>query len=154
MISIVRRSVLFILLGAAAFAKPTINSTPGIVSAATYVPAGFPNSGVAQGSIFTLFGSGLGPPALTQVTKFPLPKSLAGTSIKITVGGTSVDAIMLWTVASQVAAILPSSAPTGSAQLVLTYNGSASDPIPFQVVTSSFGAFTLNSGGSGTAVIT
>jgi uncharacterized protein (TIGR03437 family) len=118
------------------------------------VPAGFPNSGVAQGSIFTLFGSGLGPPALTQVTKFPLPKSLAGTSIQITVGGTPVDAIMLWTVASQVAAILPSSTPTGSAQLVLTYNGSASDPIPFQVVTGSFGAFTLNSGGSGTAVIT
>jgi len=142
------------LSGSVAFSKPTISANPGVVSAATFVPAGFPNSGVAQGSIFTLVGSGLGPVNLVEADSFPLPTTLGGTSIKITVGNTSVNAIMLGVTGGQVAAILPSSTPTGSAKLVLTYNGSASDPIAFQVVKSSFGAFTLNSRGYGTAVTT
>jgi len=151
---LVQGFIALILLSGFAFAKPTINTSPGVVSAATYLPAGFPNSGVAQGSIFTLFGTGLGPANFAEAPLFPLPNTLAGTSIKITVGNTSVNALMLGTVDGQVAAILPSSTPTGNAKLVLTYNNSASDPIAFQVVKSSFGAFTLNSLGYGTAFIT
>ena len=151
----VTRSVLaLILLASVVFSKPTISANPGVVNAATLIPAGFPNSGVAQGSIFTLTGSGLGPANLVEAESFPLPTTLGGTSIKITVGNTSVNAIMLGATDAQVAAVLPSSTPTGSAKLVLTYNGSASDPITFQVVKNSFGAFTLNSRGYGTAVTT
>ena len=153
-VSIIRAFPLLLLLSTAGFAKPTI-STDGIVNAASYLSSGFPNSGIAQGSIFIVFGSGLGPAAIKQANQFPLQTSLGGTSIKVTVGSTSVDAIMfyhpVWTGSSH---LLPSSTPVGSAQLVLTYNGSSSDPAPFKVVTSSFAAFTLNSGGSGTAIVT
>ncbi len=154
-VSIIRPFLVLVLLSSIGFAKPTINAD-GVVSAATYLASGFPNSGIAQGSIFLVFGSGLGPAAVKQASTFPLPTTagLAGTSIKVTVGSTSKDAIMLYTVAGQVAAVLPSSTPVGVGTLVLTYNGAASDPAPIHVVKSSFGAFTLNQGGSGTAVIT
>jgi len=62
-----------------------------------------PNSPIAQGSIFIVFGQNLGPASIAQANKFPLPSSqgLAGTSIKVTVGGTTLDAIMLYTLATR-----------------------------------------------------
>jgi uncharacterized protein (TIGR03437 family) len=146
-------SLLSAVFSVAGLAKPVI-STDMIVSAASYLPSGFPNSGIAQGSIFTVFGSDLGPSTIQEATSFPLQTTLAGTSIKITVGGTSTNAIMLFTLAGQVAALLPSSTPVGTGTLVLTFNGSASDAAPITVVKNSFAAFTLNEGGTGTAVTT
>ncbi len=51
-------------------AQPFI-SPRGIVSAASYTPPGLPGSAIAQGSIFTIFGTGLGPCAGAQVSAFP-----------------------------------------------------------------------------------
>ena len=127
-----------------------------VLNGASYALPGLPNSGIAQGSIFIVFGQNLGPAAIVQVNKFPLPTvppGLAGTSIKVTVAGTTVDAIMLYTLATQVAAVLPSSTPLGTGTLTLTYNGQTSDPAPITVVKSSFGMFTLNQAGSGAAVL-
>jgi hypothetical protein len=89
-------------------AQPVIAGS-GILNGASYAVPGLPNSGIAQGSIFIVFGQNLGPATIVQVSRFPLPTSngLAGTSIKVTVGGTTVDAIMLYTLASQVAAVSP-----------------------------------------------
>src|ERR1700683_1986721 len=105
-IPMVRRLLVFSLVstvfGVTAVAKPVI-TTDMVVSAASYLPSGFPNSGIAQGSIFTVFGSDLGPAAIQVATSFPLQKTLGGTSIKVTVNGTSVDAIMIFTLAGQVA---------------------------------------------------
>src|SRR5260221_8272765 len=116
----IRNCLLFILFASLSFAKPTI-ATDGIVSAASYLPSGFPNSGIAQGSIFIVFGSGMGPSAIVYNNPpFPLQKQLSGTSIKATVGGTTVDAPMIYTLAGQVAAILPSITPTGDGTLTLT----------------------------------
>ena len=55
----------------------------------------------------------LGPPALQLVTAFPVAKSLAGTSVNVTAGGNTVPAPMLFTLASQIAAIMPSTTPRG-----------------------------------------
>ena len=86
---------LVLLVGWASYANaaPTIAQN-GILNGGSYALPGLPNSGIAQGSIFVVFGQELGPATLVQVSSFPLPTSqgLAGTSIRVTVGGTTVDA--------------------------------------------------------------
>jgi uncharacterized protein (TIGR03437 family) len=138
------------------FAAPAI-TTGGVVSAASYLPVGFPNSGIAQGSIFLVFGTGLGPATLVKASQYPLGTELpssGGTSIKVTVAGVSSDAIMVYTSAGQVAAVLPSNTSTGDGTLTVTYNGQSSAPAPIHIVKSTFGLFTLNQGGTGPAVLT
>src|SRR5205823_2712689 len=88
---------------------------------------------------------------------YPLPATLpvpGGTSIKVTVAGTPVEALMVYTSAGQIAAILPSSTPTGNGTLTVTYNGQTSASATIHVVKSTFGLFTLNQGGTGPAVLT
>jgi uncharacterized protein (TIGR03437 family) len=114
-------------------------SLTGVVNAASGIPPGLPNYGIAQGSIFLVYGSNLGPTAL-QVASQPLPTTagLAGTSITITVNGTTLAAPMYYTASSQVAAVMPSNTLAGTGTLSLTYNGnSASTPIT--VVKGAFG---------------
>ncbi len=134
-------------------AQPVINAD-GVVSNASYLPSGFPNSGIAPGSIFAVFGKGMGPSTLARANSFPLLTALAGTSIKVTVAGTTVNAIMLYTVDGQVGAILPSSTPVGDGTLTVTYNGQTSAAVPIHVVKSAPGIFAVNQAGSGPGIIT
>jgi uncharacterized protein (TIGR03437 family) len=134
-------------------AAPSIN---GVINAASWLPAALPNSGIAQGAMFTVTGSGLGPSTLQPApNQYPLPttQGLAGTTIQVTVGGVTETCIMLYTVASQVAAILPSATPIGTGTLTLTYQG-ASASFAIQVVAASFGTFALNEDGTGPGVLT
>ena len=124
------------------------------VNVASYANPNLPNGSLAQGSMFTVFGSNLGPASLVQSGNFPLPTSLSGTSIQATVGGTTVDCIMIFTSAGQVAGILPSTTPIGAGTMRVTYNGVATAPFPITVVEHSFGTFGINSAGSGPGVFT
>ncbi len=134
---------------------PAIAAGPaGVVNNANYAPSGLPNAGIAQGSIFAIFGTNLGPASLQQQPSYPLNKNLAGTSVKVTVNGTTVDAIPIYTVSSQVGAVLASNTPIGTGTVTLTYNGQTSAPHPIEVVANSFGSFSLNQKGSGPAVVT
>ena len=126
----------------------------GAVNSASFAKSDLPNGSLAQGSIFSVFGSNMGPTALAQSTSFQLPTELAGTSVQVTVGGTTVDCIMLWTIAGQLAVILPSNTPLGDGTLTVTFNGQTSAPLPVTVVAHSFGIFALNQGGSGPGVFT
>jgi hypothetical protein len=65
-----------------ALAQPVIGSL-GAFNAASYRTPGLPGSGIAQGSIFTVFGTGLGPATSLEASSFPLPISLGGTSLAI-----------------------------------------------------------------------
>ncbi len=136
---------------ATVFAQPSIESA---LNAASYTPAALPNGGLAQGSMFVLFGRNLGPTAIVQVSQFPLPRALAGTSVRVTVGSTPVQGIMVYTLATQVAAILPSDTPTGAGSVVVTFNNQTSAPFAIRVVRASFGIFALNQAGSGPGVFT
>jgi uncharacterized protein (TIGR03437 family) len=133
-------------------AQPVVNAG-GILNAASYALPGLPNSDIAQGSMFVVFGQRLGPANLQQTTAFPRPTQLAGTSIRITGGGVTADAIMVYTSAGQVAAILPSRIPTGEATLTVTYNGQTSAPVSFRVARSSLGVFTRSQGGKGPGIV-
>jgi len=137
---------------ALATAAPTLS---GVYNAASWVPAGLPNSGIAEGSIFTLIGTGMGPANLAQVTQYPLPTSqgLAGTTVQVTVGGVTNYCVMIYTVATQVAAILPSSTPAGTGTLTVSYQ-SAQGTIAIRVVKNSVGIFAVNEKGSGPGIIT
>jgi uncharacterized protein (TIGR03437 family) len=125
-----------------------------IENAATNIPPGLPNAPIAQGALFVIKGKNLGPANLAIATTFPLTTSIGGTSIQVTVGGTTVNAIMYYSLAGQIAAILPSPTPVGTGTLVVTYNGLASATAQIVVVASNVGMFTLNSSGSGDAVAT
>ena len=125
----------------------------GIFNAASYAYIGLPNSSIAQGSIFTLFGTNLGPSSSPGLS-FPLQTSLGGVSVKVTSGSTTVNAIPMFVSATQISAVLPDNTPTGSATLTVTYNGQTSATASFQVVPSSFGIFTANQAGSGPGIIT
>ena len=125
-----------------------------IENAATNIPPGLPNAAIAQGALFVVKGKNLGPANVVVATAFPLPTSIGGTSIQVTVGGTTVDAIMYYSLAGQIAAILPSRTPVGTGTLIVTYNGLASATAQIVVVASNIGVFTLNTTGSGDAVAT
>jgi len=140
---------LFFLFGAVAGAA----SISGVYNAGSWIPPLLPNSGIAQGAIFTVTGTGLGPSGLQQAQSYPLSTALAGTAMQVKVGSTTANCIMVYTVATQVAAILPSATPLGSGTLTVTYQG-ASATIAIQVVAGDFGMFTLNEGGSGPGVVT
>jgi uncharacterized protein (TIGR03437 family) len=143
----------FVLIaGALAAQNPSFT---GVVNAGSNLPPGFPNSGLAQGCIFVVYGSNLGPSSLVQATGTTLPTSagLAGTVITITVGGSTVVAPLIYTYTGQVAAVLPSTTPEGNGTLILTYNGKSA-ATPVTVVASNFGIVTDNNSGAGPAVVT
>ncbi len=149
------KTALLIISAAWAASAQTPSIAPGgIFNAASYATPGLPNAGIAQGSLFVVFGSNMGPAALQQISAFPLPATLAGTSLTATVGATSVKPLMVYTSAGQLAAILPSATPVGTGTLTVTFNGATSAAAAIQVVASSFGIFTLNQKGSGAAIVT
>jgi uncharacterized protein (TIGR03437 family) len=136
---------------ASAKAQPVVN---GVANVASFALSGLPHAGIAQGSIFTVFGDRMGPSSLQLAASFPLPRELGGTSMRVTVGGTAVNPIMVFTSAAQAAAILPSNTPVGDGTLTVTYQNQTSAAFPLRVVRSSFGIFALNQAGSGPAIVT
>ena len=123
-----------------------------IVNAASFMAPGLPAGAIARGSIFSIFGGHLGP-ASSPPLAFPLSTTLGGVSITVTQGTTAVNAIPLYVSAGQINAIMPSNAPLGKVSVSVTANGTKGPPSPATVVNASFGAFALNSGGFGPAVM-
>jgi uncharacterized protein (TIGR03437 family) len=133
----------------AAAASPQIGA---ILNAASYTRPGLPNYGIAPGSIFVVFGTELGPAVLQQPAGYPYPTTLGATSVRVTVGTTTVDAIMVYTSATQVAAILPSNTPVGIGLLSVTYQGRTGEPGAFRILRSAPGLLTLTETGTGPAL--
>ena len=108
---------------------------------------------MAQGSWFVIYGTGLGPSAIA--IQYPYTATLAGTSITFTPasGGTPVSALLYYTLAAQVAAMLPSSTPAGR-KLTVAYSGRTSAAVSANVVARNFGFATQTSNGQGPAQAT
>lgn len=142
-------------------AQPAIRAS-SVVNAANSLQAGLPNAGLAQGAMFVLKGRNLGAKGTVVANSFPLRTSMGGTSMKITVGGASVDVLMIYVLGGlsddqgpfdQLAGIVPSNIPTGSGSLTVTYN-QTSQPAPVTIRANAFGIFTINQQGSGPGVFT
>jgi hypothetical protein len=103
-------------------------SVAAVANSASYGVSGQNGYGITRGSLFVAFGQNLGPYQVQQAQSFPLSTTLAGTSVQVTIGGTSRDALMIYSLSGQIAA-------------VLTYNTQSSPPVPLTVVQSAFGTY-------------
>jgi uncharacterized protein (TIGR03437 family) len=142
----------------------TIDSA-GPVNAASYIPAGLPNSGVARGAIFIVKGTGLCANGFTKVARLPLPaaEGLNGTVVQVTSGGSTLAAYMIYVYGGltdadgntfdQIAALLPSITPQGAGTLSIRYNGRIVSA-PITILGHGPGIFSLNQAGRGPGVIT
>ena len=139
---------LTILVSSAAWAQPVVNS---VSNASSYT------ADIAQGSWFVVFGTGMGPASISVYSgALPFPTDLSGTSVSLTPasGGAAVSARMWYTLAGQLAALLPSSTVAGAYDLRVTYNGQASAPKRVNVVARNFGYATQSQDGAGPAQAT
>jgi uncharacterized protein (TIGR03437 family) len=146
-------SVLILTAAALQAQTPSI-AAGGVYNTASYVPAGLPGAGIAQGSLFVVFGSNMGPGNLAAASSYPYPTSLNGTSMSVTVSGTTVKPYMVYTSAGQVGGLMPSNTPVGTGTITVTFNGATSAPQPITIAASSVGIFTVNQAGSGPGIIT
>jgi uncharacterized protein (TIGR03437 family) len=134
-------------LATAAQAQPKI---AGLTNNYSFIPSGMPNYGIAQGSIFVIFGENLAQVS-TPVQGVPLPLSMGGVSLSVAVGSATTQPILYYISPSQIGAILPSTTPIGDGQITVTVNGQTSVAAPIKVVPSAFGILTINQTGSGPA---
>ena len=132
-----------------AMAQPTTPFIYSALNSANY------SSTLAQGSLFVVFGTEIGPAQYTGATSLPLPPQLGGTSISVTSGNTTLICPMVYSLLGTAAAILPSNTPTGPATVTLTFNKVVT-PFPAQVtvVPSAIGLYTSSSSGLGPGPVT
>ena len=104
-----------------------------------------------------MFGTGLGPPSISIYPgQLPFPTELSGTKVTLTraVGGAAIEARIWYTLATQLAALLPSSTPAGDYDVRAIYNNVASAPQRVRVVDRNFGFATTAQNGEGLAQAT
>ena len=135
----------------AALASPTITN---VENAASNNPQGLPNAPIAQGSIFIVQGTDLGPANISVATSAFQSTTLSSTSVAVTMNGTTVNVPLYYTSAGQVAALLPSNTPTGTGTITVTYAGTTSKTAPITVVANNLGIFTIDSSGEGPGIVT
>jgi len=135
----------------AALASPTITN---VENAASNNPQGLPNAPIAQGAIFIIQGTDLGPATISVASSAFQSTTLSNTSVAVTVNGTTVNVPLYYTSAGQVAGLLPSNTPTGTGTITVSYAGATSATAPITVVANNLGIFTVNSSGEGPGIVT
>ena len=106
--------------------------------------------GIAPGEIVTLKGSGLGPAQLVSAGAGSdgfYPVQLSGTSVQFN----GVAAPLLYTSATQVAAVAPYGVTSPAVQVTVTYQGQTSVPATIRVFAAAPGLFTADGTGTGQA---
>lgn len=131
----------------------TQNNSAAVFNNYSVIPPGMPNYGIAQGSIVQIYGTGL-TLATSNLQSVPLPTTLNGTTVNITINGTTTQAILYYVSPAQIDAIIPSATPVGTGQITVTVKGAGtSAPAPITVVQSAFGMLSLNGVGNGPAAV-
>jgi len=120
-------------------------SIGGVVNAASNAAGA-----VAAGEVVVIYGSGLGPASLVQFqlgSNGLVPSALAGTSVLF--NGTPSP--LIYTSATQVAAIVPFGITGSTANATVVYQGQSSPALSMNVAPVSPAIFTANSSGTGPA---
>jgi uncharacterized protein (TIGR03437 family) len=132
----------------------TGGAVSSVTNAASYIDPSFPNGAIAQGAIAVATGKNLGPGSL-QVDPQPFQNTtLGGTSVSISVGGTTVDALMYYTSFNQIAFLVPSNTPAGRGTITVTYAGQPGAQAPIAITPNNVGIFTVSSDGQGPGIVT
>jgi uncharacterized protein (TIGR03437 family) len=105
----------------------------GIVNGASFVPAELSSGTIAQGSIFSLFGSELSTSTL-QADSLPLPRNLAGVRVKVIADGVVYEAPLFYVSPLQINGVLPSDATVGPASVRVIRDGVGSNLAAIKVV--------------------
>ena len=116
---------------------------------------------LAQGSLFVIKGSNLSPSGFFQ-NGYPLPTTFTSGSNTVRVtftptsGGSGTQPYLVYLLnqsgVNQIAAVLPSTLATGSYNVTVTSNGTASAPVAVTVVQRRFQFFTQDASGTGLAI--
>lgn len=133
-----------------AMAQPAIRADNGVLNASSY------QADIARGSWFVIFGSNMGPASIALAPGTPFPTDIAGTRVTFTpvAGGAAIDARLWYTVAGQLAGLLPSGAAAGDYDVRVIYNGQTSAARRVKVVERNFGFATVAQDGAGPAQAT
>jgi uncharacterized protein (TIGR03437 family) len=138
--------------GPITFGRLALGPAPTITANGVVNAASFASTAIAPGSLFSVFGANLGPAVGVQAPGYPVPAALAGTSVRVTAGGNSYDAWIVFASAGQVNAILPSNVPAGAAQVTVTYAGPTSAAATVNVAAFAPGVFFQRAGGNDAAI--
>ena len=107
-----------ILLSVALFATlcphSLVNAQSGLSVYSAVNAASYDRMAIAEGSLFVIFGQGMGPSALTNPPTGSLPYAIAGTTVTAISGSLRLPCPLLYVSSGQVAAVLPSGTPVGS----------------------------------------
>ncbi len=120
--------------------RPVISDN-GVENAASFKAATVDAGALARGSYFSIFGSDLGPAEPQSQMSYPLPTTLGDVTVSIRSGGDSVSAYVVYVSATQINGILPSNAPTGAVEMIVSHSGMTSPPAAIKVTDSNFGIF-------------
>jgi len=129
--------------------RPQVNA---VVDSASYA-----QGIISPGQLITMFGLGLGPGSLIlfnpAVPAPQIPSNLptTGPATSVTIGG--VAAPILYTSANQASVVVPYNIVGAAADLVLSYNGLASQPVSLTVAPTSPGVFSTDASGRGQGAI-
>ena len=130
------------------FTGPAIDQG-GIVNSSGY------QTTLAPGTVFTIFGKNLGPATLISATAPTYPESLGGTTVSLTSAtGSAIAMRLVYTSATQIAGLIPSSVTPGTYAIRVSYGGQTSIPQNITLVVRSFGIATVNNAGTGPAQAT
>jgi uncharacterized protein (TIGR03437 family) len=138
----------FTLALAGIFAGHALGQAPtvtGLLNNYSFTLPGLPNYGIAQGSIFEIWGTHLSSQT-TGLLNPPLQSTLNGVTVSVTVNGTTTNPLFYFQSPTQMDAVLPSATPVGTGTITVTNSAGVSTPFPIQVVESAFGLLTANSG--------
>ena len=127
-------------------AVPTGPNITSIQNNYGQVPQGLPNYGIAPSTLFFVQGTGLANTTsdLQSSASPGLQTTLSGVSVKVTVGGTSVQCPLYYLSPPQIDAVLPGSTPLGTGTVTVANNGTTSPAASITVVQSAFGILFYN----------
>ena len=97
------------------------------------MPAELSSGAIAQGSVFSLFGSELSTSAV-QADSLPLPRNLAGVRVEVIADGVVYEAQLFYVSPLQINGVLPSDAAVGPASVRVIRDGVGSNLAAIKVV--------------------
>jgi uncharacterized protein (TIGR03437 family) len=115
----------------------------GVLNAASFAPPGYP---ISPGGVMTLFGTGF-PATSATASAPPFSTNLGG--VEVSVNGTLAPVYSV--TSTQISAIVPFEATGSTATLVVSVNGTKSNPVVVPMAATSPGIFSIPSNGISSA---